>query len=274
MDGTKIRGHGVRFEAFDAGNQVRTGTFEFITHLVIAVVAYIAVLIPFYFLIATRFEEMGVQFNVSDTVKSFVGMATRVLDPVEKARILESMRNSDREQERQKERESASGEKTSPMDALDKKVEASNATVRRYAYVKLLQILVLGACLVGVFSYLTQWSYKKDLEVMPTARAPESVGSMIQSNAVLALVILVTQALFSLGFATWVRIVDKSELVRKCVKYLESWAGDAVDSGASAAPPTLSGMRSGGVVSGKDAPSLFGDRLGAGPTSRLRRRIG
>lgn len=279
MDSTKVRGHGVRFEAFDAGNQVLTGTFEFITHLVIAVVSYIAVLIPFYFIIATRFEEMGVEFNVSDTVKSFVGMATRMLDPVEKVRILESMNQSDREKLRQKE---MMGNKVeSPIDALDKKVEVSNSAVRSHAYVKLLQIVALGACLVAVFSYLTRWSYKRDVERMSSARAPESIGSMIRSNAVLALVILLTQALFSIGFATWVRIVDKSALVRRCVKYLESWAsGSLVDdqrrSSASSVspPPTLSSMRSGGINGSEKSPSLFeSSRQRAATVSGLRRRL-
>ena len=261
----QVKSHGVRFTAFTTGKQKTTGILEFLTHLVIAVVAYIAVLIPFYFLVATRFEEMGVQFNVSDTVKTFVGMGTRMLDPVEKMRILESMQKPKRHS-----KERAKGD-SKGIEALDKKVEASNAVVRRYAYVKLAQVLVGGAVMVAILYYFTQRSYRSDLQSMPDAHKPESIGSMIRSNAVLALVILVTQTLFSLGFATWVRIVDKSELTRRSIEYVQDWAdeseirGNSRSSGSvSSPPPTLAGMRSGS--SGQEYDSFGGQGL--------RRRVG
>lgn len=239
-----VRGHGVRFAAFASGKQLKTGAYEFLAHLVIAVVAYIAVLIPFYFLIATRFEEMGVQFNVGDIVKSFVGMATRMLDPVEKTRILESMKPSHRAADRKE-----SEEKKRRMDALDKQVEASNSKVRWYAYIKLLQVLLVGAVMVAIFYTLARRSYAADAKIMPDAHEPESLMSMIKSNAILALVILLTQTLFSLGFATWVRIVDKSELMRSSADYVQAWADGTLkqrqSESSSSPPPTLSGMRSG-----------------------------
>lgn len=261
MNVRQIQAHGARFVAFTSGKQLKTGVLEFITHLVIAVVAYIAVLIPFYFLIATRFEEKGVQFNVSDTVKTFVGMATRMLDPVEKMRILESM-------DQKKSSAETSTNNDDPeqlkMKTMDKKVSDSNAVVRRFAYMKLLQVLAGGGVLVAMFYYFTQRSYRADTLRMSDATAPESLGSMLKSNILLAVVILITQTLFSLGFATWVRIVNKSELVRGCVDFIQRWNKQSSPTSAprpKASPqqhPTLSGMKSG-------SSSIF-------PQTRLRYR--